>query len=183
MLEQYINQKFHSTRIFILAKIFLCGSVTKPISLYQFMFIARTLCSGDLKHQMKFFTEISKHGIIGPFWLRNDKGEAVTVNTERYILVLQTFWTALSARRAVQQDEQWFQQDGATPHIIISTLAWLERRFVGRLISQRRVPDFRIHRILKYNVYRNNPQTIEELETAITQHIRRIKKRRVCKGN
>ena len=35
----------------------MCGSVMKPTSLYQAMSTARTLCSGDLKYQMKSFRD------------------------------------------------------------------------------------------------------------------------------
>ena len=31
---------------------------------------------------------ISKHGIIGPFWLEDDNERSVTINTERYVQVL-----------------------------------------------------------------------------------------------
>ena len=55
---------------------------------------------------------ISKHGIIGPFWFENANEEAVTVTKERYIVVLNKFWTALGSRRGVNRDVQWFQQDG-----------------------------------------------------------------------
>ena len=43
---------------------------------------------------------ISKHGIIGPFGLR--MLETITVNKERYIVVLNTFWRTLCTRRGVQ---------------------------------------------------------------------------------
>ena len=56
---------------------------------------------------------ISKHGIIGPFWFENANEEAVTVTKERYIVVLNKFWTALGSRHGVNRDVQWFQQDGA----------------------------------------------------------------------
>ena len=58
---------------------------------------------------------ISKHGIIGLFWFENDLGETMTVNKERYIVILNNFWRTLSARCGVHQEEQWFKQDGATP--------------------------------------------------------------------
>ena len=35
----------------------MCGSAMKPTYLYQVMSTARTLCSGDLKHQMKSFRD------------------------------------------------------------------------------------------------------------------------------
>ena len=47
---------------------------------------------------------ISKHGMIGPFWFEDADKEAVTVTNERYIVVLNKFWTALGARRGVNRD-------------------------------------------------------------------------------
>ena len=38
---------------------------------------------------------ISKQGTIGPFWFEDDNERSVTINTERYVLVLGKFWTAL----------------------------------------------------------------------------------------
>ena len=49
---------------------------------------------------------ILKHGIIGPFWFENDLGEIMTVNKERYIVVLNKFWRTLSACCGMHQEEQ-----------------------------------------------------------------------------
>lgn len=137
---------------------------------------------------------MSKHGIIGPIWFEDENENAVTVNKERYLVVLQQFWTALGRRnRAIGRNpflraEQWFQQDGATPHTANVTLAWLDEKFPDRLISRRRdpewsphspdlnPPDFYLWGYLKDNVYRDNPQTIPELKQAITRKIRAIPK-------
>ena len=129
---------------------------------------------------------ISKHGIIGPFWFENDVRETMTVNKERYIVVLNKFWRTLCARRGVHREEQWFQQDGATPHTANITMEWLDCCFAGRQISRRRIPewsphspdlnppDFYLWGFLKDHVYQNNPQTIAELKVAITQQIHGI---------
>ena len=55
----------------------------------------------------------------------------MTVNKERYVVVLNKFWRTLSARRGVHREEQWFQQDGATPHTANITMEWPDRRFAG----------------------------------------------------
>jgi hypothetical protein len=54
---------------------------------------------------------ISKHGIIGPYLFEDKNEKAVTVNTERYLVVTRK----LGRRRGITRDEQWFQQDGAHP--------------------------------------------------------------------
>ncbi|KAG0711490.1 hypothetical protein GWK47_020507 [Chionoecetes opilio] len=69
---------------------------------------------------------ISKHGIIRPFWFEDDDNNAVMGTKERYILVLNKFWKGLGTRRGVNRDEQWFQQDGATPHTANITMEWLD---------------------------------------------------------
>ena len=80
---------------------------------------------------------ISKHGIVGPFWFEDDNERSVTINTERYVQVLDKFWTALGRRRGIVRVLQWFQQDGATAHTLNESLAWLQQRFPDRLISRR----------------------------------------------
>ena len=129
---------------------------------------------------------ISKHGIIGPFWFENDVEETVTVNKKHYIVVLNKFRRALGASRGMRREEQWLQQDGATPYTVNITMEWLDHRFAGRLISRRRIPewsphstdlnplDFYLWGFLKDHVYQNNPQTIAELKVAIIQQIRGI---------
>jgi hypothetical protein len=43
----------------------------------------------------------------------------------RYVAVLMKFWASLGRRRGIDRDEQWFRQDGATPHTTDDSLAWL----------------------------------------------------------
>ena len=129
---------------------------------------------------------ISKHGIIGPYWFPDESERSLMVNSQRYIEVLQKFWTTLGRRRGFERDGQWFQQDGATPHTSNETLQWLRQRFGDRLISRMceiewaphspdlNPPDFYLLGYLKDNVYESNLQTIPELKRAITGRIRRI---------
>ena len=122
---------------------------------------------------------LSKHGIIGPYWFEDDDEHAMTVNTERSLQILRKFWAALGQRRRVVRAEQWFQQDGATPHTSNDSLNWLRQLFPDRLISRRcdpewaphspdlNPPDFCLWGYLKDNVFTNNPQTISDLKAAI----------------
>jgi len=75
---------------------------------------------------------MSKHGIIGPIWFEDENENAVTVNKERYLVVLQQFWVTLGLRnRDIERNpflraEQCFQQDGATPTLLMSPLrGWM----------------------------------------------------------
>ena len=131
---------------------------------------------------------ISKNGIIGPYWFEDENERAQTVNTERYVEVLTKFWASLGQCEGIYREEQWFQQDGASPHTSNNSLAWLRERFHERLISRKcevewaphspdlNPPDFYLWGYLKDNVYRKKPQTIGELKAAITGKIIEIPK-------
>ena len=59
---------------------------------------------------------------IGPFFFEDETEEAVTITEERYInLALTPFWEAIRHLPGIQVEEQWFQQDGATPHTANAT--------------------------------------------------------------
>ena len=110
----------------------------------------------------------------------------LTVNKERYMVILNKFWRTLCACHGVHQEEQWFQQEGTTPHTAKITMKWLDRPFAGQLISRRHIPewsphlpdlnapDFYLRGFIKDHVYQNNPQTSPELKVAITQQIHGI---------
>ena len=53
---------------------------------------------------------------IGPFFFENENGITVTVNSERYIVILERFWEELEAKCGTRRTRQYLQQDGATPH-------------------------------------------------------------------
>ena len=118
----------------------------------------------------------------------------MAVNKNRYTVVLNKFWRSLCARRGVHREEQWFQQDGATPHTANITMKWLDRRFAGRLISRHCIPEWWLHSpdlnppdfwlwgLLKDHVYQKNPQAIAILKVADNQQIHDIT-RKECHSN
>ena len=59
---------------------------------------------------------MSKPGIIRPFWFEYEDSNAMTMNSERYIKVLNELWAVLGHRRSFQIGDHCFKQDGATPH-------------------------------------------------------------------
>ena len=117
----------------------------------------------------------------------------LTVNKEHYIVILNKFWRTLCACHGVHQEEQWFQQEGTTPHTANITMKWLDRPFASQLISRCHVPewsphlpdlnppDFYLRGFLKDHVYQKNSQTIAELKVAITQQTHGIT-REECVG-
>ena len=106
-------------------------------------------------------------------------GEIVNNTT----MVLRKFLVALGPHRTITRDEQWFQQDGPTPHTSSNILSWLRQRFEDQLISRRCdiewVPhspdltppphpqDFYLCGYLNNQVYGNSPHTIGNLKTQL----------------
>ena len=79
---------------------------------------------------------ISSRGIIGPFFFERNRVN-VTVNSERYVEVLDKFWIELQRRFNSTLNRQWFQQDGATPHTTNVSIEWLKQHFKKRIVSRR----------------------------------------------
>jgi hypothetical protein len=90
------------------------------------------------------------------------------------------------ALEAMELEDTWFQQDGATAHTARVTMNCLKQMFPGRLISLRgdvtwppRSPDlapcdFFLWGYLKSKVYINRPNTLEDLRNNIEAEIGRI---------
>ena len=56
---------------------------------------------------------MSKHGIIG--WFEDENGEPFTVTKERYVEVLQHYWTALGRRNRGRFKRDWWFETGLLP--------------------------------------------------------------------
>jgi transposase-like protein len=126
---------------------------------------------------------ISRVGIIGPYFFQ-ENGRALTVNSDRYLTMLQEFF--LPALEEMELDNVWFQQDGATAHTARISMDFLREAFPGRLISLRgdvnwpaRSPDlapcdYFLWGYLKSLVYNDRPQTLEDLQNNIRTEIANI---------
>lgn len=123
-------------------------------------------------------------GVIGPFFFEDDEGATVTVNGDRYrSMISEWLWPILEN---MDIDSFWFQQDGATCHSALETVALLHDKFPNRVISRhgdREWParscdltpcDFFLWGFVKSKVYENNPQTIPELKENIQAVINNI---------
>ncbi|GFV45342.1 transposase [Trichonephila clavipes] len=73
-------------------------------------------------------------GIIGPYFFKNDEGHNVTVNGDRYRVMITNFFIPELNNHDVQ--ELWFQQDCATCHTARATIDLLKDTFGDRLISR-----------------------------------------------
>ena len=97
------------------------------------------------------------------------------------------FYTRLRSHGGINEEIQWFQQDGATPHTANFCMQWLDEKFPWSLTSKRRdpewapqspdlnPPDFYLWEFLKDTVSENHPTSIAELKQATTSKIRKIK--------
>jgi hypothetical protein len=71
---------------------------------------------------------VASFGIIGPYFFE-DEGVAVTVNSERYLRMLQDFFIPQLRMLNVDMDHVWFQQDGATAHTAKICMNFLRQTF------------------------------------------------------
>lgn len=141
----------------------------------------------SLKHQkplhcqkVTVWAAISAKGLIGPYFFENSRGQALTVNTDRYVAMLQEFLRPSLSGMQEYNSLTWFQQDGATCHTSNASMQVVQEMFPGRVISKRgniewpprspdlSPPDFFLWGFLKNKVYSNKPATI----TALKQNIR-----------
>ena len=95
---------------------------------------------------------------------------------------LQSFWEELQTVSADIQQE-WFQQDGATPHTAAASRLWLQERFPGRVISLKEEVQWAPHSpdlspldffpwgYLKDRVYKDKPRTSEQLKRALIAEV------------
>lgn len=126
---------------------------------------------------------ISSEGIIGPYFFEEDN-RCVTINSERYVNMLQQFLEPQLQQNDLGQ--VWFQQDGATAHTARNSMAVLREMFPGRLISRygdipwpARSPDltpcdYFLWGYLKSEVYKHRPRTLDALKDAIRLEVGHI---------
>jgi len=126
---------------------------------------------------------VSQLGIIGPYFFENEREEGVTINSERYLGMLQEFLIPHLEENEVGLGKIWFQQDGATAHTARVSIAFLQTIFNGRVISRHgdvpwplRSPDitpcdFFLWGYVKSKVYVDKPRNIQELKESIRREI------------
>jgi hypothetical protein len=125
--------------------------------------------------------------LIGPFFFEDENEKSVSISSETYIkTALKPFWNTLGRRKDIKKETEWFQQDGATPHTSRDSMAWLQRHFPGRHVSNKAVVswaphspdlsplDFMLWGHLKSKVYVNKPDTIQNLKAAIRKEMKGI---------
>lgn len=129
---------------------------------------------------------ISASRIIGPYFFEDQRGNAVTVNSDRYTDLLTTFLMPELQRRGVDLTSVYFQQDGATAHTARNTMATLRTVFAGRIISRfgdiswpARSPDlsacdFFLWGYLKSRVFASRVPNVEILKQRIREEVQAV---------
>lgn len=125
-------------------------------------------------------------GIIGPYFFKDNDGQNVTVNGDRYRSMITNFFVP-QLNNIDNVEAYWFQQDGATCHTARDTINLLRETFDVRIIS-RNGPvnwpprscditplDYFLWGYVKSLVYRNKPQTLDHLEANIRRVIADIR--------
>ena len=114
-------------------------------------------------------------------------GRTVTVNSQRYIEVINTFSNDL--RRTLTQYQRrraWFQQDGAPPHTANDTIEYINELFRRRVIAlgsdfewaphspDLNPLDFWFWGAAKESVYKARPETLDQLKDAVSHYARHV---------
>ena len=163
----------------------LCGFVNKQNCLVWAHKNPRQIVEKPLHpRKVNVWCAFSANGIIGPYFFENEAGNSVTVTRERYRAMITNFlWPELNG---MDVEDVWFQQGGATCHSANATMALLNEKFPGRIISRNSevnwsprscdlTPlDFFLWGYLKSKVYANKPTTVQQLKDEIRRHIGEI---------
>ena len=127
---------------------------------------------------------IHEHRIISSYLFEDGNGQTVTVNGQRYNDMINDF--LIPKVNEMNVIDPYFQQDGATCHIIRLNMEILRQTFPGILISRfgdvewpARSPDhspldYFLWGYLKGKVYSNEPTNITQLKAAIEEEIQSI---------
>lgn len=162
----------------------ISGSVNKQNMRYWSPNNPRQLHQRPLhSERVTVWCALSQVGIIGP-WFFEENERAVSVTSNRYAHMIQEFF--VPALNAMNLENVWFQQDGATAHTARASMAIVRQHFPGRLISMMgdlhwpaRSPDlapcdYFLWGYLKSLVYNNRPRTLVDLKNNIRDAVANI---------
>jgi len=77
---------------------------------------------------------IASVGVLGPYFFEDDEGVAVTVTSERHVVMLSIFCEPELSGRGIDLSSVWFQQDGATAHTARASMSVLWEMFSQHVI-------------------------------------------------
>ena len=110
------NKKFLNDVWFLDKTYFLLNRNTNFENLVFWKMMTLTQSLEAFCIQKSAWPTISKDGIIGTFFYKNDHNNVVTVRKERYVPVLEQFWGELEKSEDLDEKEQRLQQHDAHPH-------------------------------------------------------------------
>jgi len=161
---------------------YLHGTVHKQILLYW------SAADPHERHQrltydpvVTVWCAVSSRGVTGPYFFEDEDGKAITVTLQRYTEMINEF---LSPNLPSNNGNLWFQQDGATAHVISITA--FRRLFPQQVISRfgdvpwsprspdLTAPDFFLWGYLKSKVYSNRPTDLHALKENIREEIAKL---------
>ena len=79
---------------------------------------------------------MSSYGVTGPYFFEDQNGHATTVNSNRYVTMLETFVVQHLMRFLHSINRAWFQQVGSTSHTARILMAAVRQLFGERVISK-----------------------------------------------
>ena len=74
---------------------------------------------------------VGEFGVLGPYFFENEDGNAVIITSARYIEMLENFLQPQLNKLAVDAEDIWFQQAGATAHTAQRTMRYPMSSFLG----------------------------------------------------
>ena len=114
----------------------LSGFVNKQNFRYWSQANPRALHEKPLHSQkVTVWWAMSASGIIGPYSFENEAGNAVTVNADRYVEMLQNFFNPQLALFPLNENTL-FQQEGAISHTARMSMKAVNALFPNRVVSR-----------------------------------------------
>jgi hypothetical protein len=159
----------------------------KHIFIYMAQLISRPFDTAANPHELNqlstVWCAVLTRGVTGPYFFDDEDGKAITVTSQRHTEMINEF---LSPNLPPNNGTLWFQQDGATAHTAVISIAALRRLFSQRMISRfgdvpwpprspdLTAPDFFLWGYLKSNVYSSRPTDLHTLKENIREEIAKI---------
>ena len=120
--------------------------------------------------------------IVGPYFFENDNEETVTVNSERYVTMLEGFVEPQLRRLGIDPAALHFQQDEATAHTARNSMTVVREMFrtviscFSDIVWPARSPNLSVPVIflwefLKQCVFQRHIMTIQELKQATVDKV------------
>ena len=132
---------------------------------------------------LNIWVAITKSAIFGPYFFEEDN-LTVTVNTDRYIRMLEQDFLPDLERSGLRREDMYFQHDNATTHTSKRTMEFLRNKFPEENLISKPLwpprspdltpPDFYLFGYLKSKVYAALPSSLEELKQSLTNEINAI---------